>query len=170
MDTKITKSEKAPRDLGFVDPAWPFPLLRHFSRDLDYVFSRLRFAKPLVEMTAGFWSPDVEVFERGKEVIVRVDLPGLTKDDITVDIAEGFLTLKGERKYEREDKEKGFYRCERNYGTFYRAIPLPDGVDFERAKAVFKNGVLEVAVPLIYETSKPHRLEIIEEKPTKTAA
>jgi HSP20 family protein len=78
---------------------------------------------------------------------VRADVPGLSKDDLTVEVGEDQLTIQGERKYDHEEEREGVYRSERSYGSFYRQIPLPSGVNAEEASADFRNGVLEITMP-----------------------
>lgn len=94
------------------------------------------------------WSPQVEIFQRGDRLVVRADVPGLKKEDLHVDLDDGVLTVRGERREERTENEKGYYRSERHYGEFYRAIPLPDGIDADRCEAQYQDGVLEVTVPM----------------------
>jgi HSP20 family protein len=126
-------------------------LVRRFSLDLDRLFDdfgvRPRFFRPAMpqEFT---WSPDVEVFERNGRFNVRADLPGLAKEDVKVHVIEGMLTIEGERKREVETKREGYYRSERSYGTFLRSIPLPEGSKVDQIQATFKNGVLDVTMPL----------------------
>lgn len=86
------------------------------------------------------------MFEKDGQLVVRADLPGLTKNDVKVDIAEEALTIQGKRTKEQEEKGETFYRSERSYGSFYRVIPLPEGVSPESVKATFHDGVLEVAM------------------------
>jgi HSP20 family protein len=93
------------------------------------------------------WSPHFELIERDNQLVVRADLPGLNKDDVTVEVDDGILTISGEQKQEREEKREGYYRSEQGYGRFFRAIPLPEGVDAEHTNASFDNGVLEVSFP-----------------------
>jgi HSP20 family protein len=102
------------------------------------------------------FSPSIDVFERDGKFVVRVDLPGLSKEDVTVDVTDNFITIEGERKYEREDDQEGVYRSERGYGRFLRRVPLPKGVKPDTATANFKNGVLEVKIEA-EEMSKSHR-------------
>lgn len=110
------------------------------------------------------WMPDVEVFHRDSELVIRADLPGLTKDDIKVDVTDDRITLQGERKREHEEERGGVYRSERSYGRFYREIPLPEGAIADQAKATFKDGVLEVTMPAPPEhVRRGRRLEITEE-------
>jgi HSP20 family protein len=78
---------------------------------------------------------------------VRADLPGLKKEDVTVDVEDGMLAISGERRDEHEEDRDGYYRSERSYGRFYRAVPLPDGANAEQIDASFNDGVLEVTVP-----------------------
>ena len=131
----------------------PFAMMRRLSDDMERMFeggwSAYRFPKLLqgLDVAATRWSPDIEVFERHGEFVVRADLPGMTKDNVKVEVFEGNLIIGGERKEEKEQKEKGYYACERSYGTFHRAVPLPEGVKADEAKATFKDGVLEIAMP-----------------------
>lgn len=101
---------------------------------------------PRNEMAAGFW-PQVDVTETDKEIKVSAEIPGVEPKDLDVTVEDNMLTIKGEKKYEREEKEKGQYRMERSYGSFQRAIELPAEVDESRAKAEFKKGVLRLTLP-----------------------
>ncbi len=153
-----------------------FPLLRRLTRDLDTFFDRFGFEKPMLGELP--WTPDLELFEKGDLFVLRADLPGLKREDVKVDVSDTELTISGERRQEREDKEKGIYRTERFYGSFMRTIALPEGVKPELAKAVVKDGVLEVTMPIARVEPKKRRVEIEEgvigekpgEKPAKHAA
>ena len=116
----------------FEEPGWPF----------QWPFFALR------PFEATTWSPGIDVFEKGNRLVTRLDLPGVTKENLKVELTDGMLTISGERKNETEEKTENFYRREREHGTFYRTVPLPDGVKFEEVKATFAGGVLEVSVPL----------------------
>jgi HSP20 family protein len=105
------------------------------------------------------WLPAVDMVERKDEIVLRADLPGLQEKDIEVSVQDGMLTLRGERKEEREEKDEDYYYCERSAGKFFRSVPLPGGVDAEHVKATFKNGVLEVHVPRTKE-AKAKTIEI----------
>jgi HSP20 family protein len=96
----------------------------------------------------------------------------MKKDDVKVEVTDGHLAISGERKSEAEEKKDNFYRCEREYGSFYRAVPLPEGVKFEDVRATFADGVLEVSVPLPAKPeAKVRKVEIQESaKAAKTAA
>ena len=109
------------------------------------------------------WMPDVEVFHRDTELVVRADLPGLTKNDVKIDVTDDRLTIQGERRQEHEDEQQGYYRSERTYGSFYRQIVLPPGAMTDQAKASFKDGVLEIAMPAPPESARRgRRLEIAD--------
>jgi HSP20 family protein len=118
--------------------------------------------------------PPVEAFERDHRLIVRVELPGMKKEEIELTFAEGLLTIEGERKLETEEKKNEWYRNERAYGKFVRTVPLPEGVKVTDVKATFEGGVLEVVVPLpeTPAAAAPKKVEITgaEEKKTVKAA
>jgi HSP20 family protein len=114
------------------------------------------------------WAPEVEIFHRNNELVVRADLPGLTKDDVKVDVTDDGITIQGERKREYEEEREGVYRSERSYGSFRRVIPVPEGAISEQAKATFKDGVLEITMPAPPEqVRRGRRLEITEGGSTK---
>ena len=92
--------------------------------------------------------PRIEVEQRGGDLVVRADLPGLKAEDINVTVDRGMLTLSGERRQENREEREGFIRSEVSYGTFYRTIPLPEGADENRVAATFRNGVLEITIPV----------------------
>jgi HSP20 family protein len=149
----------------------PFSFMRRFSEEMDRLFGDFGFGSTLNFDTGldrfASWSPQVEVFERNKQLVIRTDLPGLTKDDINVDITDDLLVIRGERKSEREEDEAGYYRSERSYGTFYRRIPLPRGVNAENATAEFRNGVLEISMPAPQSALRGSRRIEIEGEDTK---
>ena len=107
------------------------------------------------------WVPKVDVVQRGNELVVRADLPGVKPDDVTVEISDDAITISGERQDEHAEERGGIYRFERTYGAFLREIPLPEGAMVDQAKASFKDGVLEITVPAPPEqVSRGRRLEI----------
>ena len=131
----------------------PFTLLHQMATELDRVFDDWpSWRLPSWEtgaMPAGIaWSPKIDLFERDDRLVARVDLPGMKKEDVSVSVTDGRLALSGERKRETEEKADAFYRIEREYGSFYRVLPLPRGVKPGDVKATFADGVLEVSVPL----------------------
>lgn len=106
------------------------------------------------------WTPQMEMFQRGNELVVRADLPGMRPEDVQIEIEDGVLTLSGERRQSSDDRQEGFYRSERSYGSFTRSIPLPDGVDEDQIQARFEHGELEVVVPLPQQRSRARRVQI----------
>ena len=115
--------------------------------------------------------PEMEVFERNDLLTVRLDVPGLKKEEFTVHVAEGVLTVEGERKHETEEEKNHWYRRERTYGRFYRTVPLPEGVNPKEVKATFKGGVLEVTVPMrAAAATAPHKVEVHEPEEKVTVA
>ena len=146
----------------------PFGSMGRFTDDMDRLFEGFGFPSlhrfgPYGWGGVSRFSPDVEILERDGKLVIRADLPGLGKDDVTVDVSEHAVTIEGERKCEHEATEEGVYTCERAYGHFRREIPLPEGVKTDTAKANFKNGILQITFD-VPETAKKHRrLEIGEE-------
>ena len=107
------------------------------------------------------WKPATEVRFANGALAVRVELPGMEKEAVKVEIVKGVLTIEGERKYEKELTKTRYFTTECAYGTFYRQIPLPEGAKVNEAKATFKNGVLEVTIPApALEKDAPRQLEI----------
>jgi HSP20 family protein len=105
------------------------------------------------------WIPAMDLVETDDHLVLRADLPGISEDDIEIEIKDNVLTVSGERKSEREDKGEGYHRVERSFGRFSRSLSLPDGVDADSVNAGFDRGVLEVKIPKPAET-KPHRVQI----------
>ena len=119
----------------------PFALMRQFTEDMDRAFGQ-------VTTTDVEWRPVVEVKEKDGKLCILAEIPGVRKEDLKVNITDRVVTLEGERRREREDKREGYYHCERNYGRFLRSIPLPEGARTEQANAQFREGVLEINVPI----------------------
>ena len=121
-------------------------------QELNDVFDRFfeRFERPFMDRSfsfAGFSQPSVDITESDKQIKITVDLPGMDEDDIDVSLTGDVLTIRGERRNEREEDEKGYFLHERSYGAFYRTIPLPPGIETDRAKAEFKKGILRITMP-----------------------
>jgi HSP20 family protein len=110
-------------------------------------------------LAMGTWSPAVDMFEKDDKVVIKAELPGLDKNDISLDLQNGVLTLKGERKYENEVKEENYYRREMSCGKFIRSFSLPGDVDADKIKAEFQNGLLTVEVPKP-EEHKPKQIPV----------
>jgi HSP20 family molecular chaperone IbpA len=148
--------------------AFGFPLFQRLSRELDDLFNTFGVERQFTGPVNTMWTPEVEMFTKNNELVVRADVPGLKKEDITIELTEEAMVLKGERKQEREEKREGYYQTERFYGSFYRALPLPGGVKIENAKAVVHDGVLEITVPMEKVEAKARKLEVTEAPDAKT--
>ncbi len=110
---------------------------------------------------ADFWAPQIEVVHRNNELVLRADLPGLSRDDVEVVVTGEAVIIQGERRQTHEERRDGFYRTERTYGSFYRMFPLPEEAMVDQAKATFKDGVLEVRMPAPPQSAKQgRRIEI----------
>jgi HSP20 family protein len=105
------------------------------------------------------WMPAMDLVESDDHFVLRADLPGMSEDDIKIELEDGTLTVSGERKAEHETNAEGYYRVERAFGAFSRSLTLPKGVDAEAVGASFDRGVLEVRIPKP-EERKPRRIEI----------
>lgn len=166
-----------------LEPVRPYPelfsplgLMRRFTKDMESLFEDFQgfrfpgfFNSGLTEFENVAWVPQIEVLHNDGQLMVRADLPGLTKDDVKVEMTNDMLTISGERKKEIEEKREGFYRSERSYGSFYRQIPLPEGVKTEKANAIFRNGVLEITMPAAKLETPVRKLEIKEAPLAKSA-
>lgn len=144
----------------------PFRALQRMMDQMDRMFEDLwsgrRWGAPFWRETGlEAWVPDVDVFQKNNQLTIRADLPGLKREDVTVEVAEDSVCIQGERKREREEEREGYYRSERSYGSFCRVIPLPEGAITEQAKATFKDGVLEITMPAP-PAAKGRRIEITE--------
>src|SRR5215208_8235666 len=111
--------------------------------DMNRLFDRF-FDNRTANGTSRRWIPAMDLVETEDHLVLRGDLPGLTEDDIDIEIKDNVLTVSGERKSESEDKREGYHRVERSFGSFSRSLTLPQGLDPERVDAKFENGVLEV--------------------------
>jgi HSP20 family protein len=141
----------------------PFALLGRLTEEMTNVFDEAGRGRSNEGTTSGMeaWVPDVDVAQRGNELVVRVDLPGVRADDVIVEVGEDAITISGVREEEREDDRGGVYRYERRVGAFTRIIPLPEGAITDQARAVFNNGVLEIVVPAPPEqVSRGRRIDI----------
>lgn len=99
------------------------------------------------EMFSGELTPRIDMVETDKEVVVKVELPGMTEKDFDISVNKDVLTISGEKKQEKEETEKGWYRMERQYGSFSRSIPLPYETEYDKAEAEYKSGILSIKLP-----------------------
>jgi HSP20 family protein len=146
--------------------------MRRLSDDLDELFGQLvggaatsrsgavAGALPFVADAPADWIPAIEAFQRDGKLVVQADLPGLQADDVTVEIDDGILTLSGERCEEREVDQSDARRTERRYGRFTRSIALPEGARTDEVQASFRNGVLEITVPLSQSSQQRRTVQI----------
>ena len=150
--------------------AEPFGLMRRLTDDMDQLFGQLLggtasrgglpAANPVVLARSAEWVPPLEIFERDGKLVVQADVPGVAADDVTVEIADGVLTISGERREEREIDDGSLRRTERVYGTFSRSIALPEGARAEEIQASCQDGVLEITVPLQQETPSRRTIDV----------
>ncbi len=105
------------------------------------------------------WHPMVDIFEENDQIVVKADLPGVKKEDISIDVENRILTLKGERLQENETKDDNFFRRERSFGSFQRSFTLPADIKTEDIKAEFKEGILRIEIPMP-EEKKAKKIEI----------
>jgi HSP20 family protein len=129
----------------------------YLNRFFDNSFTNGRFDNGEFEVTN--WHPMVDIYDREGEIVIKAELPGLEKKDITIDVKDRVLTLKGERAYDNETKDEKYYRRERAYGKFQRSFTLPAGLDAEKIKADYKDGLLSVEIPKP-EKEKPKEITI----------
>lgn len=129
-----------------------FPVgLRLFQDSINRLFSDQTTARP--------WAPAVDILETENELVLKADLPGMELKDIDIQLENGTLTLKGERKFEKEENNKGFHRLERSYGSFVRYFTVPDTIDAEQVRAEYHAGVLTVMLPK-KEIAKPRTIKV----------
>jgi HSP20 family protein len=145
------RSSRETRSTGVTRSGYssPFGMMRQLSDEMSRFFGNFGFASDLLSspLDTGVAVPQVDVLRRGDELVVRADLPGLSKENISIDVSDDALTIRGERRAESREEREGYYWHERSSGSFVRRIPLPDNADVDQAQAHFENGVLEVSMP-----------------------
>lgn len=110
-------------------------------------------------LAAAQWTPSVDISEDDNEYLVKAELPEVTKDDVKITVENGVLTLRGERKFEKEEKTRKYHRVERSYGSFMRSLSMPDDADADKVAADFKDGLLRIHLPKS-EAKKPKEIEV----------
>jgi len=140
----------------------PFGLIRRMQADLDRMLGASSGRSALVPQDDAITlDPPIETFMRGNEYVIRVDLPGTSRDDVTVEIGDDAVTIAGERRLERDEERDGVHITEVRYGAFTRVIPLPPGAQVDDARATMRDGVLEIVVPApSNESNRSRRVEI----------
>jgi len=136
----------------------PFRDLMNIQDEMNRLFEDF-FRRPAQAGAGGVWAPVMDVSESDDKITVKMDLPGVSKDDVNISIVGNSLQVKGEKKQEKEVKEENYHRIERTYGSFYRSVELPTRVVAENIIAKFKDGVLTIELPKAEEV-KPHAIEI----------
>jgi HSP20 family protein len=144
----------------------PFSLLRRMTEEMDRVIQEVGMEREGGNGTG--WSPAVEVSQGDGKYNIHVELPGLEPKDVKVDVENDALVIQGERRFEQEEKEGGVQRTERQYGLFYRSVPLPEGAKVEQAQAKFHNGVLEVSIPVPEQQSNRRSIPVEAESVSST--
>jgi HSP20 family protein len=147
----------------------PFSMMRKLTEDIDRMFETFGMGRSFFptdfwqsgrEATMAAWTPRIEMSEKDGKLCISADLPGIKKEDLDVEVTDEAVTIEGERRQERTTNERGLYQSERSYGSFYRSIPLPEGVQPESATAEFKDGVLQIEIPAPDRKSRTRKLEI----------
>jgi HSP20 family protein len=137
----------------------PIRELDSLQSDMNRLFDRFFDTRGNGSAAGRRWIPAMDLAETEDALVLRGDLPGLTEDDIDIEIKDNVLTVSGERKAENEEKGEGYHRIERAFGSFSRSLTLPQGVEADKVEAKFDKGVLEVRVPKPAE-AKPTRVQI----------
>jgi HSP20 family protein len=139
----------------------PFREMEDLQNRLSTLFGRtpMRRGNGKESITLPEWTPLADITEDDKEYVIKAELPELRKEDVKVSVENGVLTISGERKFEKEEKKKKYHRVERGYGSFVRTFALPEDADANKAKAQFKQGILELHLPK-NEKAKPKQIEV----------
>ena len=139
----------------------PFSELERLQSEMNKLFntSLARHPQKGFGQLTEAWSPAIDIYDSKDNILVRADLPGLSKDEIDISVQNDTLTIRGGKKHESEHKEKEYLRKERFYGSFYRSIALPSTVDSLKVTATYKNGVLELVLPK-KEEAKPKQIKV----------
>lgn len=128
-------------------------------RDLANLHQRMSTQLGGTHDAYGTWAPPVDIFEKGDDLVIRAELPGVDKKEIDINVEDNRLMIQGERTRDSEFDEKSAYRLERTFGSFVRSFMLPKTVDASKISATYVNGVLEIALPKA-EAAKPRKVEI----------
>jgi HSP20 family protein len=137
----------------------PFSMMRRMQEELSRAFSPSG-TNSSSNGSSTLWIPPIEVAQKDGNYVVSAELPGLSDEDVTVEIDDEAIVIRGERQFEHTETQGGITRTERRYGEFYRAVPLPDGADTAKARAEFKDGVLQISVPVQETKSNVRQIPI----------
>ncbi|GAB4418561.1 MAG: Hsp20/alpha crystallin family protein [Thermodesulfovibrionales bacterium] len=159
-------AKKTTKELVKVEPARALSPFEEIERRIEDFFKR-----PFSLFGPPWWprmpeievvSPSVDIFEEGDDIVVKAELPGIKKENIEVKLTDDTITISGEKKKEEKVEKKGYYRLERSYGSFHRSFSLPTEVQTDKARAQFKDGILEVRIPKTEEAKKKEKRLLIE--------
>ncbi len=137
----------------------PFNELAEIQNSINKIFDESVLRKGKKNRDISYWEPAIDIIEKKDKYIIKAEFPGIPKEDIDINVSDNVLTVKGEKKQEKEEKDTNYYRSERVYGLFQRQLVLPPDVDAEKIKANYKNGVLEIEIPK-GEKAKPKKISI----------
>ena len=137
----------------------PLSLMNQWRRDIERVFNSFEDRGSRGEVTAAAWAPAVDIKEEDGAYVVHADIPGVDPKNIELNMENGVLTLRGERKSEVKEEKDNYHRIERVTGSFYRRFTLPDTADSDNISAKYTNGVLEVRIPK-QEKVQPRRIQV----------
>jgi len=135
-------------------PWRPFEELTSFRKEMDRLWDRFFSERPSMNILERGWEPSLDISETKGELIIKTEIPGMDPKDIDISLVGDTLTIKGEKKQEKEEKEENYYRIERNYGAFSRMVKLPLAVQNDNIKASYQNGVLKITLPKSEEAKK----------------
>lgn len=139
----------------------PFGEMLRMQTEMDRIFSRLGGATAARESADRVaWMPRIDVVQKGDDILISAEVPGVAADDVDIELTEGVLTIRGERKMDETAEGEGYILRERSYGSFERSLSLPEGIDPASISAAFEDGVLEVRVPKALEVAKPKTTKI----------
>ena len=130
-----------------------------FLKDFTALTNRFNHFFDLPRESLGAWNPAVDIFDKGAEVVIHAELPGIKKEDIDVHVENNVLTIRGKKERKEEAKEEGYYRTERAYGSFSRSFSLASSVDVTKIGAEYKDGVLTLSLPKS-EKAKPRQIDV----------
>jgi HSP20 family protein len=136
----------------------PFESLLRFQDDLSRAIGP-RTGQPREHVSTRVWSPVVDVYEDADAIVIKTDLPGVNQDEIDVEMNNDTLTIRGERKFDDEERRDKYVRVERQYGSFQRSFTIGVAIEADKIKAVYKNGILELTLPKA-EATKPRKVQV----------
>jgi len=136
----------------------PFESLLRFQDDLSRAIGP-RTSQPREHVSTRVWSPVVDVYEDADAIVIKTDLPGVNQDEIDVEMNNDTLTIRGERKFDDEERRDKYVRIERQYGSFQRSFTIGVAIEADKIKAVYKNGILELTLPKA-EATKPRKVQV----------